>query len=125
MAATPSPNLSDQQFLAADPTFRLRVLESVIRVCFNVGSEATTVAYHYKRLAFASQTLANILANPSQYAVFFAQCVATDTTVLNDATVSGATPLTGANVAAQAALVADGDISNALSAQYNTFFLPF
>ena len=125
MAATPSPNLNDQQILAADPTFRSRVLESMLRVCFNVGSEAVTVAYHFKRLAFASQTLANVLANPAQYAIFFAQCVATDTTCLNDATASGATPLTTGNVATQAALIADGDISNALSAQYNTFFLPF
>jgi hypothetical protein len=52
----------------------------------------------------------------------FAQTAAANATVIADATgVSGATPLTAANVAAQAALIPDGDVNNAIAAAFNIF----
>ncbi len=128
MAATPSPNLADQSALAADPTFQSRVLEAMISTCFAVVSEAitaSTLSLHLKRAQFATQTLSNILNTPATYGVFFARSVASDSATINAATVNGTVPLTSSPIAAtQAALIPDGDITTALSAQFNSFFAP-
>ncbi len=128
MAATPSPNLADQSQLAADPTFQSRVLEAMISTCFAVVSEAikaNTLSLHLRRAQYATQTLANILNNPSVYGAFFARCVASDSATINAATVNGTVPLTSSSIAAtQAALVPDSDLTTALSAQFNSFFTP-
>lgn len=126
MAATPSPNFNDAALLAGEPGFISRVREAVIVYCNVVANESVTqasIALHQRRVAFASQTLGNISANPSAIAQFFAYCVASDATVLSDATVAGATPLTSGNVATQSPLATDAHISNAIAAQWNTFFV--
>jgi hypothetical protein len=120
MTATPSPNYSDQQILATDPTFQNRVRQSAILFIANViGTESpVTVAFHRERQTYAAQ----IMANPDTYKVTLSQLVATNATVMADATVNGTVPLTSGNVATQAALVTDPHIDNAIAADYNNLF---
>jgi hypothetical protein len=119
MAATPSPNYSDQQLLASDATFQNRVRQSLIAACAAIKSESpTTVAFHRERETY----LQGIMNAPDTYKIIFAQAVATNASVIGDATVAGATPLTSGNVAAQAALVTDPHIDAAISGLFNSFF---
>src|SRR5271157_2545666 len=101
MAATPSPNYNDSQILSADPTFINRVRQSLIAACIAIAGEGITAPLHLPRGQLAMQ----ILQAPGNNATVWAQLVAANSTVLNDATVNGGTPLTVGNVAAQAALV--------------------
>jgi hypothetical protein len=118
MAATPSPNYADKQLLASDQTFQNRIRQAMIAGCISVKNEALSVAYHRERETF----VVAVINQPDTYKPLFAYAVAADTAVINDATVNGATPLTSANVAAQAALVTDAHIDTALAASFNTFF---
>jgi hypothetical protein len=124
IAQTASPNLNDQQVLAADPTFQNRIRESLISTCASISSEAVTglsgsmpVALHLKRANYCSL----ILAAPDSFKQIFADAVATNTTVINDATQTGTVPLTSTNAAAQATKVLDADVANALSSVFNGF----
>lgn len=124
-AATPSPNLSDQQFLAQDSTFTARVEQSLLAACSAIHNEANTgdagtlpLSLHIKR----ANLCAGIMT-PTQlpnWKVVFASMVATDSGVLADATNAGTVPITAGNATAQAALVTDAHIANAISAQFNT-----
>jgi hypothetical protein len=120
-AATPSPNLSDQQLLASDTTFMARVTESLITTCNAIASEAISttmpVWLHIKR-----SNQCALMVQPTNLAawhVIVAQMVATDSACINDATVAGTVSLTSGNVAAQAALVTDAHIGTAISSQFN------
>jgi hypothetical protein len=120
-AATPSPNLSDQQFLAGDPTFQNRVEESLLATCSSIANEAisqSSLSLHVKRQNQCSFMLAP--ANLSNYKIIVAAMAATDASVIGDATASGTTALTAGNAAAQAALVTDAHIASAISGQFNT-----
>jgi len=119
MAATPSPNYSDQQFLAADPTFQNRVRQSLIAACISIKNESpTTIPFHRERETW----LVLVMANPDLYKVIVTQSVASNAAVIADATVAGTVSLTAANVAAQAVLVTDAHIDAAISANFNSFF---
>lgn len=119
MAATPSPNYNDKQFLAADPTFQNRVRQSLLAACVLAKLEdPRTVPFHRERETF----IVAVVSQPDVYKVLFADAAASFTAVINDATLSGATPLTSANVAAQAALVQDSNIDAAVSSSFNMFF---
>ena len=112
---------SDQQFLAADATFQNRVRQSLILFVVNtIGTESpVTVAFHRERSRFAVL----VMNQPDSFKVIAAQLAATNATVISDATVGGTVVLSAANAAAQAALVTDVHIDNALAAAYNDFFL--
>lgn len=118
MAATPSPNYSDQQLLAADVTFQNRVRQALMTACTNIKSEAVTVAFHRERETF----LVAVSNQPDLFKGIFANSVATNASVIGDATVAGTVPLTSGNVAAQAALVTDLHIDTAISSNFNSFF---
>lgn len=118
MAATPSPNYNDKQLLAADPTFQNRVRQSLLQACVLAKLEGYTVAFHRERETF----IAAVVSQPDVYKLLFSIAAVSFTNVINDATVSGATPLTGGNVAAQAALVQDSSIDLAVTGSFNMFF---
>lgn len=116
-------SFSDANQLAQDPTFQGRVGASLLTWCQVVGTEGWTVAFHRERSDFAHQILTSTLSaqgvNP--YSVQFASSVATDTSVLSDATAAGTVVLTSGNRAAQVALVTDTHISNAIASQFNSY----
>ena len=115
MAAT----YSDQQFLVADTTFQNRVRQSLLSACVAIKAESpTTVAFHREREAF----LVGVTNSPDTYKVFVAQNVATNASVIGDATAAGTVVLSAANAAAQAALVTDAHLDAAISSNFNTFF---
>jgi hypothetical protein len=119
MAATPSPNYSDQQILATDPTFQNRVRQSLINACVAIKNESpTTVAFHRERETYVVQ----VMSNPDLFKVIWAQTAAANSAVIGDATVNGTVPLTTGNVAAQAALVTDPHIDTVITNDFNTFF---
>jgi hypothetical protein len=115
---------NDAAVLAQDPTFQARVGAALLTYAQVVATEnPTTVPFHRERANFAVQVFtANLNAqgvNP--WTLIFANSVATDTTVIADATVSNTVPLTTANRAAQGLLVTDTHLSNAVSSQFNSY----
>jgi hypothetical protein len=109
---------SDQQFLAADTAFQNRVRQSLITACTSIKNEAVTTAFHREREAF----LVGVINNPDNYKVIISQSIATNASVIGDATASGTVVLTGGNAATQAALVTDGHIDTAIASNFNSFF---
>jgi hypothetical protein len=120
-------SLNDQTVLASDTTFQGRVRAALAAACEAISTEATTVAYHYRRIQFVIQVLPSIAVGSGgqNWPLIFATTVATDPSVISDATAAGTVALTAGNVAAQAALVTDAHINNAVSSQFNSFFQPF
>ena len=109
---------SDQNMLSTDTTFQGRVRAALILACVSIANEGWAVAFHRERSTYAAQ----VLNSPDTYKTLFANSVATDASVISDATAAGTVILTTANVAAQAALVTDVHIDNAIAGQFNTFF---
>lgn len=114
---------SDQQFLAADPTFQNRVRQSLLNACIAVKAESPiTTPFHREREAFC----VGVITAPDSFKVIVAQSVATNASVIGDATQAGTVALSGANAAAQAALVTDAHLDSAISSivfgSANSFF---
>jgi hypothetical protein len=107
---------NDMSTLATDPTFGNRVASALWQTCINVATEAWS-STHASRKNYAVQ----VLNNPTFYKPFFVNVASVDATVIADATVGGTVAITSGNVAAQAALVTDVHIGNALAAAYNAF----
>ncbi len=114
MAAT----YSDQQFLASDPTFQNRVRQSLLAACISIKNEAVTTAFHREREAF----LVAVTNSPDAYKTFVAQNVATNASVISDATAAGTVALTSGNAVTQAALVTDAHLDTAIASNFNSFF---
>lgn len=114
---------SDAAVLAGDPTFQARVGASLFTFAQVVATEGWTVPFHKERATFSAQIFTTTLnaqgINP--WIFQFANTVATDTSVLSDATQANTVPLTTTNRAAQAALVTDTHISNAVASQFNSY----
>lgn len=113
-------SLNDSAVLGASTAFVGRVQESFLAACINIFAEGTTVANHIPRVAFIHQALSSpttLLA----WATTLALSVATDTSVLADATQAGTVALTTANVLAQQALVTDAHINTAVAGQFNAY----
>jgi hypothetical protein len=120
-AATQSPNLSDQQFLASDATFQSRALQSFVGFCVStVLTESATTALHRQRVQFC-QAVMGTVNGPANFKINIAEVAASNATVVSDATAGGGTPLTTGNVATQAPLVVDTDLNNAIAAAFNIF----
>ena len=111
----------DQANLANDPSFKARVQAAMIGGALTIQGEASTVAGHYRRVSLSVL----ILNNPAAYAALFVQSVATDPSVISDATAAGTVTITAGNAATQAALVTDAHILSALNNQINSFVSPF
>lgn len=116
-------SFNDASVLAGDPAFQGRVGAGLMTYAQVVGTEGWTVAFHRERATFANQIFNATLnaqgINP--YFAIFANSVASDATVLADATAAGTVPITVANRATQAFLVTDAHISNAIAAQFNSY----
>lgn len=109
---------NDKFQLAQDSTFQNRVRTSLIAACISIKNEGAGVAFHRERETY----LVSVMNSPDSYKVLFANAVATDASVINDATATGTVALTGANVAAQQANVTDAHIDTAIASQFNSFF---
>jgi hypothetical protein len=107
---------NDMALLATDPTFINRVGSALWQTCVNISNEAGSNTHQQRK-----NYVALILNNPSTYKTIFVNAASVDATVIGDATAAGTVVLTGANVAAQAALVTDAHIGNALAAAFNAF----
>jgi len=96
MAATPSPNYNDKQFLAADPTFQNRVRQSLMAACVAIkGESPTTVPFHVQRASYAT----TVLNAPESYKTIFSEAVANDVNCIGDGTVNGTVPINSATIA--------------------------
>jgi len=111
---------NDKYQLSQDSGFKNRVRVSLIAACIAIANEGWNAVFHEQRMRQAQR----ILNAPDSYVPLFANSVATDTSVINDATATGTVALTTGNVATQAALVTDAHIDNAISAQFNSFLVP-
>jgi hypothetical protein len=109
---------SDMNLLSTDPGFQGRVRASMVAASIAVTTEAWTVAFHRERQIQAVQ----ILNSPDTFKLLFASTVATDASVISDATTIGTVVLTAGNLATQAALITDAHIDAAVSGQFNSFF---
>lgn len=112
---------SDSFILGGTSTmFQQRVEMSLLSACININSEGIAVNNHSARLALVH----SILASPAQlqnYAQMFALTVATDASVLADATQNSTVVLSSVNVSTQQALVTDAHIDTAVSGQFNAY----
>jgi len=113
-------SFSDMNQLSLDPTFQGRVGAALFAACVAISNEGWAVAFHRERSTFCVQILSNT-TSPNPYVTLFANSVATDTSCIADATQAGTVVLTAGNRAAQAALVTDTHISNAVASQFNSF----
>lgn len=109
---------NDRYTLSTDAVFQNRVMTSMIAASVSITTEAWTTPFHRERQTQAVQ----ILNSPQTYKPLVASAVATDASVIGDATQGGTVALTAGNVATQAALVTDTHIDNAVSGQFNSFF---
>lgn len=113
-------SLSDSNILGTNSVFLGRVQGSLLAACVAIAAEGLAVLLHPARMQLVHQILASPTSLTS-WSTIFALAVATDTTVLADATAAGTVVLTGANVLTQQALVTDAHINTAVSARYNAF----
>ena len=110
----------DQVNLAADPTFQNRVRQSMISAAISVSNEGWSGGLIHQVRRQQCRTILNDTLDNLK--IIYARAVATDATVIADATVGGTVAVTGGNAAAQQALVTDAHIDNAISGQFNSFF---
>lgn len=112
---------NDKWQLAQSTLFQHRVQASLVAGCLAIASEsASTVPLHAARADLAR----NILLGPTgntNYVLLFSNAVACDTNVINDATGTGTTAITAANMDAQQASVSDAHIDAAISSTFNAF----
>ena len=116
---------NDEYILSTDPGFRNRVQEALVAAAVAITNEARTVPagfpawavadYYEKRASLA----ARVQVSPAGLAAEFANMVAADANVINDATAVGTVPLTAGNVAAQALLVTDAHLDAAIAGVFN------
>lgn len=114
MAAT----RSDSYILSTDVNFQNRVRTSLVAACISIKNEGVGVAFHRERETY----LVAVMNQPDSFKTLFANSVATDASVIADATAAGTVTLTSGNVATQAALVTDAHIDTAIASQFNSFF---
>lgn len=120
-------SFNDQSLLAGDPTFQARVKVALTQVCLAVIGETVTpndeggvpIQLHVARMRFSAQVLNAIYSG--NWAQTFAIGVATDATTIAAVTQNGSIALTPSNVAAQGLLATDGDLFNAIVAQFNSY----
>jgi hypothetical protein len=113
-------SLNDSATLGAHAPFMARVQSGLVSACVAIANEGTNVVNHVPRIQLVHQ----VLANPTTLTAWsniIALSVANDASVIADATQAGTVILAAGNIAAQAALVTDAHITNAISAMFNAF----
>lgn len=112
---------NDKYQLAQSTLFQHRVQASLCAAALAVQSEnANTTPLHPPRADLARSILLSPTGN-TNYVQLFSNVVACDTSVINDATGSGTTAITAANMDAQQANVTDAHIDAAISSTFNAF----
>lgn len=111
---------NDMYQLAQSTPFQNRVQASLLAACVAISNEGWTIPFHRERASFAMQVLSSTNSQGS-FVNLFANSVATDPSVIADATQSGTVALTGANRDAQGALVTDAHMDAAVASQYNSY----
>lgn len=112
---------NDKYQLAQSTLFQHRVQASLLAACLAVSSEsATAVPAHRQRADLGRSVLLAPTGTPN-YVQLFSNVVACDTSVINNATATGATVITAANMDAQQASVTDANIDAAISSTFNAF----
>jgi len=111
-------SLADESLLATDATFQSRVRAAMLETALAVAFESPTTANHQNRLGYAVVCM----NNPDGQKLFLAGTVATDASVISDATVVGTVVLILSNLAAQAALVTDAHIRTAVNGSWSVLF---
>jgi hypothetical protein len=126
-------SLNDQVTIGNDALFIQRVRQALINAAINISSDGLSTGINLKRHA----QVQSILNNPDGWKQLFAEAIATQSAVMNPATVTGTVVLkpmicpggvttascteTG-NVDTQQALVTDAVINTNVSAVFNAFF---
>ena len=110
---------NDMYVLSTDAGFRQRVQAALLLACVSIANEGWAIAFHRERAGLAMQILLN--TNSIAYNTIFANSVATDSSVISDATAAGTVTLTSGNIAVQAALVTDTHIDTAIASQFNAY----
>jgi len=114
--------LQDSYILAADPNFQGRVQSALLLACNNIATEgSTSVIFHRERQTFAAQIMSATGGSQAGYVTLFANAVATNATVVSDATGAGSVALTTTNRSTAASQVTDTDINNAVAQLFNAF----
>lgn len=113
----------DRYQLSQDTTFLQRVQASLLTICVSIANEGWAIAFHSDRANLAGQIVRNPTGSNGgpNWAQLFCNTASTDATCIGAATQAGTVALTSANIAAQAALVTDTQIDNAISAEFNAF----
>lgn len=111
---------NDKYQLSQEASFQTRVQVSLVAACIAITTEGWAVVFHRERSNYAQQVLAAPSGTPN-YVQLFSNAVSTDVNVIGDATQAGSVVLTGANRAAQSALVTDAHIDSAISSMFNSF----
>lgn len=109
---------TDMVRLAANKTFQDRVLEKLLAACSTIKAEGWTVPFHRERETF----VVAVVNQPATFKTLFANVVATDASVISDATSNGASPIPATDNDAYAAAVTDAHIEAAITADFNMFF---
>ncbi|SRR6266849_7455695 len=112
---------TDMYWLGQDPGFQHKVQSSFLDRCAIVSLEGFSIAFHRERQRFVVQSLATpqALANAVSTISF---AVATDSSVIADATIGGTVPLTdSASAALGGVRVTDAHIDSAVSGQFNQY----
>lgn len=126
MALTNPASLSTAN-LAADSTFQMRVKfrlwTAIQNVYSNNGANITPdgVLLYNRRRQFAVFIEQTFNGGTPNWPFIMAQGVATDTTVLSDATSGLTIDVTPGNAEAQGLLVTDAHIDNAIASQFNSY----
>lgn len=110
----------DKVNLAAEPTFQNRVRQSMIAAAIAISNEGWSGGIIHKLRRQQCRTILNDSLDSMK--VLYARGVATDSSVISDATAAGTVAITGANASTQQALVTDAHIDNAISGQFNSYF---
>jgi hypothetical protein len=113
-------SFNDSAVLGANAAFVSRVQSALLSAAININSEGINVVNHGPRIQLVHQVLQSP-SNLTNFATMFGLSVATDASVIGDATAAGTVVLTTNNIAAQEALVTDAHITNAVSGQFNAY----
>jgi hypothetical protein len=105
--APANATLASQYTLSQDVTFQGRVRQAIITVAIAVANEAGNTAFH----SYRSQLATKVLADPAGWSIKFAEGVSSDSAV---STAAGSPSPVQANVA-------DAQISNAVTGQWNAY----
>ena len=109
---------SDRYQLSQSQPFQNRVQASLLSAFVAITNEGWTIPFHRERTGY----IVNAMSTSTTLATavtLFSDMVATDPTVISDATQAGTVALTPANRDAQGALVTDAHIDSAISSQFN------